>query len=274
MKQFPFTKVSPSGNMTIFIHDLSPSLAERMRIAVQVMRRDHLDAEQVAFVDDKIHPPALEMMGGELCVNACRAMAALLCSTGRLPKTGKDGWMHGHIRASGVPGMLDVKARPRDDIFESAVCLAFSDMPVIEAMDEGIHLTHLPGICHLIIDANKYPEPADMKLEAACLRARYNLENEKAVGCSWLTVRNRQLHLTPVVWVRGYNDAVLENACGSATLACAIMLRALPEYGGQINIFQPSGEYLSIEFEEDNSALLAWTSGQTRFIAGGMVSVY
>ena len=76
-----FTKVSPSGNMTILIWS-DVERVEQAKIANILMDCTyHLGAEQVGYVEESQNPKAiahLQMMGGEFCGNATRSLAFML----------------------------------------------------------------------------------------------------------------------------------------------------------------------------------------------------
>ena len=78
MRVLPFTKYSPCGNTTILVRESSLSPADRARVAAEIIAPGHLEAEQAGYVDTAAPVPRLDMMGGEFCVNATRAFAALL----------------------------------------------------------------------------------------------------------------------------------------------------------------------------------------------------
>ena len=82
MRVLPFTKYSPCGNTTILVRESSLSPADRARVAAEIIAPGHLEAEQAGYVDTAAPVPRLDMMGGEFCVNATRAFAALLAEEG------------------------------------------------------------------------------------------------------------------------------------------------------------------------------------------------
>ncbi len=107
--RFAFHEVfSPCGNTTILVRESSLSPADRARVAAEIIAPGHLEAEQAGYVDTAAPVPRLDMMGGEFCVNATRAFAALLAEEGKLsPESGGLGGDRERIRDAGTP------ARPR-----------------------------------------------------------------------------------------------------------------------------------------------------------------
>lgn len=284
--------------MTLLIPDCSFGAAERAGLATHMMREGHLGAEQVGYVDTAASPPRLDMMGGELCVNACRAMAALLHAEGRLtlaappvaelPASEGSGWSYGLLRSSGVDEPVVIRARCRNGDgngfpiqHEAGVCLRLGPAPEITAVADDMHVVRLPGITHLILDAPRHRFPKDWRDASAALRRRFSLETEEAVGCIWLDAAVPSL--APVVWVRGTGHSVLETACGSGTLACALYLADRhPDYGhtDTIHIQQYGEEVLDVTLYRSRSftgvppggarqSLWAWISGTVDCVARG-----
>ncbi len=286
MRSFPFFKYSPSGNMTLLIEDVGIPGAERAAIARNTMRCDHAGAEQVGYIDLLASPPRLEMMGGELCLNACRAMAALLQAMGRLSASARPdgcvaepGWEYGLLASSGVEGTLPVRARALDDAafparHEAGVCLTLPAPADITSLAEEIYRVRLPGIVHLVLDAAQHAFPADWRAASAELRQRFALDREEAVGCLWLDAAVPSL--TPVVWVRDTDETQLETACGSGTLACALFLTDRhPDFGlaRTLRLQQYGGAMLEVSLDRAGSQLKAWINGTVDCIARGELFV-
>ena len=161
MRVLPFTKYSPCGNTTILVQDASLPASERARVAAEIIAPGHLEAEQAGYVDTAAPVPRLDMMGGEFCVNATRAFAALLAGEGRLsPEKGdpEGNDLYGAVSVSGMPERLRVRVRRlAPHRFESAVLLDLPEAPPLEAVAPGIHLVRVPGIAHLVLDAAAHP---------------------------------------------------------------------------------------------------------------------
>ncbi|MFR4118969.1 MAG: hypothetical protein ACLT2T_09085 [Bilophila wadsworthia] len=129
MRVLPFTKYSPCGNTTILVRESSLSPADRARVAAEIIAPGHLEAEQAGYVDTAAPVPRLDMMGGEFCVNATRAFAALLAEEGKLSP--ESGGLGGIVSVSGMPERLRVRVRRlAAHRFESAVLLDLPQAPV------------------------------------------------------------------------------------------------------------------------------------------------
>ncbi len=274
MRILPFTKYSPCGNTTILVRDASLSAPERARVAAEIIAPGHLEAEQAGYVDVAASVPRLDMMGGEFCVNATRAFAALLADEGRLSPEG-DG-LEGFVSVSGMPERLRVRVRRlAPHRFESAVLLDLPEAPPLEAVAPGMHLVRVPGIAHLVLDAAVHPLPADKDRDTAALFARFGLLSEDAAGCIWLHREPSHLRITPFVWVRGTGTTYAETACGSGTLAASIVCRSVYGDGGELSLMQPGGEPLCVVQAESarSGGWAAWVGGPVRRIARGDVFV-
>jgi len=286
VRVLPFFKYSPSGNITILVPEPSLPPETRASCASLIMGPGHLGAEQVGYVDPVSNPPRLEMMGGEFCVNACLAMAALLHAEGRLILPSPPGgfsipdqdrpdpdWRYGLLQSSGTPRLLAVRAKVCAEAEasglaaarEAGACLSLPVLPPVENLAEGIELVRLPGISHLILDAAFHPVPADWRGASAALRRAFHLENEEAVGCLWLE-NGTDAFLTPVVWVKATGEAQRETACGSGSMACALHLL---QGAGRIRIRQQGGNVQEVILREDAEGFQIWVNGRVECIARG-----
>jgi len=272
MKRIPFFKYSPCGNITIFLEaPLTP--AERLAACAEVIRTDHLAAEQAGVISTDGPLPRLDMIGGEFCLNATRSFAALLAERGLLIL--HDGSFTGQVSSSGMTEPLDVRVEKKGEAkFDASVKIPLAGSR-IERADAGIWLAYLPGIAHVVLDEGLYPLPAGdlsaLNKEAALWRARFGLENEPAAG----VVRLRPVEqkagryaITPHVWVRDTDTACMETSCGSGTLAAAL------SQGTEVffTIRQPGGAWLTVQLMAE-AKRAAWVGGSVRLLAKGDVFV-
>ncbi len=272
MKALSFVKLSPGGNPTVLIRDVPLSPEERTAAARELMDTLHLSAEQVGYADTAADPPRLDMMGGEFCINATRALAVLLARIGRLA-AGPDGVLVGRAVISGAAHPLELRVRPgaHPAVFEAGALLELPCRPSAEPVAPHIMMVRLPGITHLVLDAGRVPLPEDPENTAATLRARFDLEKETAVGCIWAHPGSGRMF--PVVWVRKTGSTCRETACGSGTLAAALAGFLPCREGGFCGV-QPSGETLAATLAEpparsDSEPWRAWIDGPVRVTAQG-----
>lgn len=297
----PFFKYSPGGNMTLLVRvddhargtaqpaetpaqrfpvsgrDVSNlTRRERALVAAEIIAPNHLAAEQAGFICLETLPPRLDMMGGEFCINATCALAALLLEQGRLVRekgTGQE-WYGGMVSVSGIRTPLKVRARYAGVQVESAVCLNRENLPAVVSVDLGIQLVRVPGISHLVLDADIHPVPTSWKEKVRELLARYDLLQEEAAGCVWLHRPVKEetdcWSLVPFVHVRDTGTVCAENSCGSGTLAAALVVSAA-DTGPSVRMFmQPGGESLVVSLDADT----AWVEGRVRLVARGEVFVH
>ena len=283
----PFYKLSPGGNPTILVRDnclLAPDVlpATRAAIARSLMDTDGIGAEQVGFLDTSRALPHMEMMGGEFCINATRAAALIFALQGLLPKSDIPGVHEGNITTSGTQVAVRVRVNtlsPESRLSatmarEAAVALRLAATAQTDYLQEcapGEILAHLPGITHLLLDAASHPMPDCPLAAAQKKRAEYNLDKEEAAGVIWYALGpGGTASITPVVHVAATGSSVAETACGSGSLALALLMAHSATK--TITIHQPSGHALTVTFEPSapsTSSLTVWISGIVRLVAEG-----
>ncbi|WP_446423730.1 hypothetical protein [Mailhella sp.] len=280
MPLYPFWKVTPGGNPTILLRAQDIAPARRAAVAAGVMSPQHIGGEQVGYVRFE-GVPRLDMMGGEFCLNATRAFAAVLASQGLLQRHGA---VHtGEVEVSGADALVRVRVTEREDELPLAeACLHFSELPRSEACGDGLSLVRVPGIVHLVHQEGAAPLPGEGCLGAFCSdeRRAFTLDGEEAVGHLWLrhaddrtdartnSGQPRSLVLDPVVWVRDTATLCFESACGSGTLACALAEHAATG-ATAFAIVQPSGSALSVRMEKTEQGWDVWVGGPARLTACG-----
>ena len=289
----PFWKITPGGNPTILLRAEDVPADRRATLAAAVMEDQHLHAEQVGYVRLS-GTPRLDMMGGEFCLNATRAFALLLAEQGLLQE--ENGVLSGLVEVSGVAEPVAVRVTRREGSLPVAeACLHFTDLPRPEALEGGLTMVRLPGICHML-QSGQRPAPAEFAAFCEHQRRDCGVDGEEAVGHLWVTPedspagvpagktdsqpaaaaprRNENgehmelLSMYPVVWVRDTATLCHESACGSGTLACALAAHAA---SGALSfgIRQPSGFQLTVRLEKTPDGWDVWTGGPARMTARG-----
>lgn len=277
-----FWKITPGGNPTVLLETRAVPCALRVRAAAEIMNPLHLGGEQVGFVRfaSATEPtPRLDMMGGEFCLNATRAFAALLAREGYLTASGPNRWSDS-VEVSGADGPVAVRVRriPASHApagWAAAAGLALSETPYPSVVKDNASLIRVPGIAHILLENISPPSTDALPAACAALRARFDLDAEDAVGCLWLDTRADPPVLYPVVWVRATQSLCTESACGSGTLACALALRAR-RGDSRFAIRQPGGDVLTVSFEpgpdtspQAGETRQVWVDGPVRFVAEG-----
>jgi diaminopimelate epimerase len=227
--------LSPAGNITALVTD--PVGAERYApMASEIMAADPA-IEQVGFIVPGESGQAfrLEMMGGELCVNAALAAASL------------------HARLDGARifsfGTSGYASSIRAEVTDDAVALELS-REIIKGtgtIPEG-QLVDLEGILVILTDA--LPEAGNPVI-------RDMLERYGSPGCRAIAVVRQEevpggFGIQPLVWVADTGSLVRESACGSGSIAAAYLRHARGE-GDGFSVTQPSGEALGIAFSKDDA---------------------
>ncbi len=277
MHSVPFYKVSPSGNMTILLEECDYTLQSSHEIASEVLSSQHLGGEQTAFV--QVKKGILRMAGGEFCCNATRALGLVMALQQEHLQPG--GQWQGRIQTSGFKESLDVVVKmPEVDQIghghDVSLYIPINTPPTMRELAKGVVLVSLPGISHLLIDADLYPfSPQHWQENAQAFRQKFDLEQVPAVGCLWWhTIKGPQsqhllcaLHMHPVVLVKNPYSLYYENACGSGTLALGLWLQ---KHSGKEEFYvrQPGG-YLSVSFRKNGAGLMAALGGPVHLVARG-----
>lgn len=231
-----YTKIDPSGNITLIVDSFVPR-EEQRRIAALLMVRDS-EAEQVGFLEvpeDPCCSVRLQMMGGEFCGNATLSAASVV-----MQQIGLDaGDML--IEVSGSPGPVKVTGvMSAPDRFDGEV-----DMPLPESIYEcsfldgfdchTLPLVRFPGICHAIVSAGTLTrEKAEAVIGTWCRQI-----GSEALGLMFFDKDKNTL--TPLVYVESTGTAVWEGSCASGTAAVASYLAELDGEYASVCLFEPRG---------------------------------
>lgn len=264
MRTLRFYKISPGGNATILILDpVAPE--DRAPLARTLLNANHLQAEQVGYLDLSSTPMRLDMMGGEFCGNACRAAAAVMYREGRGLADGDGSW-RGVLRVSGADRPLAVCVATMGNELECGVEMPLPAVDAVSEVGSGIGLVRLPGIVHLCLDERAHPFPADHGRVASELRQRFGLTAEDAVGCVWHRQEHGVQAIRPVVWVRSTDSTCFETGCGSGSLALALWLGRRQNFPTTLRVLQPSGGEIGVRREPGEAP---WIFGPVTVIARG-----
>lgn len=235
-----FYLFSSAGNTTLFL--MGKGSAAMMSRAMEL-----ISCEQAAWAD--LPGADVRMAGGEFCVNACLACAALLHLLGHDARVMRMKNLDVAIEASGSSPHWQAKAR-------FPVDMAWVDCA------GGTCLAHLPGIVHVVRDLRDGESgfPDDPVPVARELWTRLGLNDEPASGVIWRRRRGAVYEILPVVQVPGASTCNVEQACGSGSLAAVMQL---PD--GFYDVSQPSGLILTVRKSRDVLAL----SGPVDLLARG-----
>ena len=288
MPALTFSKWSPGGNTTLLFPDAGQRPAEQARLASLALDSSMLGGEQAGFVNLSQHK--LRMAGGEFCVNASRAVGALLAYTAQYSGP-EQGVLDGiaprseqkteaaapaehpvrldEIQVSGWQTPVRLRTRGSAPLWQVEALLRLPEYS-ITTIEKGAHLVRLPGICHLLLGGATHPLPDDCHAVAAQLRQQHGLEAEPAAGIIWWRECQGLLDMLPLVHVRDAGTTFLENACGSGALALALCL-ARAGTRRSFSIMQPGGSALDVRLFAESGLDMAGIDGPVALVARGQV---
>lgn len=122
-------------------------------------------------------------------------------------------------------------------------------------LQKGACLVSLPGISHVLVDMERHPLPdlsgGAWKKESAAWRMLCGIADLPASGVVWYGRDGGGYRIWPAVAVRATASEHLETACGSASLALALLhASTFADTAGPwpvaVGIGQPSGETLTV----------------------------
>lgn len=242
MKTIRYMDFLPAGNKTALVLGDEFRADEKKRINDAIMAADP-EIEQVGFVGEG---NALQMAGGEFCGNATRSAAYYYLK-------GRKGDM-----TMTVSGENRVACGVCED--GSAWCeiplgteaLAAAGIPQLESVAPGISKVSLSGMTHLVIDpevaAPYLTERENLKPAGLALIEQYGLKYQEGAGAIFLErLEDGSLKINPIVWVRDIASLFYETACGSGTVATAIVLAYRAKADAIQDIIQPSGMTIRAE---------------------------
>ena len=288
MPALTFSKWSPGGNTTLLFPDAGQRPAEQARLASLALDSSMLGGEQAGFVNLSQHK--LRMAGGEFCVNASRAVGALLAYTAQYSGP-EQGVLDGiaprseqkteaaapaehparldEIQVSGWQTPVRLRTRGFAPLWQVEALLRLPEYS-ITTIEKGAHMVRLPGICHLLLGGATHPLPDDCHAVAAQLRQQHGLEVEPAAGVIWWRECQGLLDMLPLVHVRDAGTTFLENACGSGALALALCL-ARAGTRRTFSIMQPGGSALDVRLFAESGLDMAGIDGPVSLVARGKV---
>lgn len=275
-KVLDFVKMNPSGNITLIVTShLSRKL--HVKAGLLLIGTDYLSAEQVGFLEKPADSRAsgrLQMMGGEFCGNASRAMAALLMdkTSERVEKLQEGQEMQVlTLEVSGCENLVPVAVTPLNDRkwwtemqVPSPRSVEKVEVLIEERTLEAFRVSW-PGIEHLVLEnINPAEEIYKSLLDQKCFKP-----GSEARGVMFYNPATSVL--IPLVAV-GDNPPIWEGSCGSGSTAVAVCQAFC--HGSSINnlvLKQPKGEItVDVEYLKDKVNRLV-IKGTVEKIAEGQV---
>lgn len=252
MQLFNFYKLSPSGNSTLFLISSLKDSKTIARLCARAINGNYICAEQCGMAD--LPERTVRMGGGEFCANACRAFGALLASL-----EGGSGHWHYEMHISGYPLPVGLEVSGALPVWQVNAIFQIPEID-FQFLENGLILARLPGISHLLIPGEFPGLDSLTEQKAAKLRQKYGLDSGEANGLVWWRELDDGFELFPFVQVPQSATAMLESACGSASIALA-----LAQNTSHCHIRQTGGEIITVQ----NSAGKICLGGEVRFCAEG-----
>lgn len=232
---------NPGGNKTALVIDKEYSKTIKNNINNYILKK-HKDIEQVGFI--KNNEFNLEMAGGEFCVNATRAAI--------------------YYYLKGMDGKLEIKVSGISKKIIGGVYnnISYAVVPINKEINKIIEdkynykIVNLEGISLVVLDEKnslKYLRLDEEKIKKRCKELLISLNlNNYAEG---IILQNKN-KIIPIIWVRSIDTLYLETACGSGSLATAI-IKNTENKKNEFSILQPSGSCLKIELKIENNILIS-----------------
>jgi histidine racemase len=214
----------------------------RAMIARALMSDDYGAVEQVGYLQTSLVDGVdgnLEMMGGELCVNALRSAAAWIAAEREGPGTVR-------LLCSGATEPFVCQVRPIDSC-QSYVSLSSRWNIALERLKKNTFLVSLGGISHFVW-LNSGTSRQQLQQRFAEFRSRYakRLAGIPAYGIISVSRRNECLSIDPLVYVVVTDTLVPETACGSGSIAAALV-ECVMSGSRYTSVLQPSGTTFDLE---------------------------
>ncbi len=250
----------PSGNDTALVIGLVNDIALR-KIINKSIQENHLNVEQVGFIEKIKGEYFLEMAGGEFCGNATRSAVYYFLD-------GKQGTLK--IQVSGTEKVLSAGIDKDDNVWvEMPISESFSDISIVN----NYQVVKMDGITHVITEAhNSLSDEESLKKNAFSILEELDLVSTvQASGVMYITYFDTSIKIDPVVWVRDMDTLYYETACGSGTTA--VGLYESKKVGKSIEryITQPSGLDIKVDVKMDGTKFLsARISGKVDLLKEGL----
>lgn len=245
MISFNFYKFSPGGNTTVFLVGKPPAGAGHF--CREALSEKGVGGEQAGFVDLPLR--RLTMAAGEFCANASRALAALLA----FKNPDQNCW---DAVVSGLAGSVRLEANGKAPVWQTR---AIFSIPKLKIDQNRVDLS---GISHLYQQTEVFPDNAEARLQGAAVIKANSLHELPAAGHIWWRRRNDLYEILPFVMVPQAGTALVENACGSASLGLAALLNL-----SSCQILQPSGAILEVSRNENTFGV----SGSVSLVCQGEI---
>ncbi|MBF8982922.1 diaminopimelate epimerase [Lutibacter sp. B2] len=271
-----FIKTNPTENMTVFVADQIPR-SKHIKVAQKIMNYNSIYAEQVGFIEKPMDENSeacarLQMMGGEFCGNATRALAATLVYKEYCEVENDGKKVIVPLEVSGADNIICCEVEPINNrSFRST-----ASMPLHKGIKDfsiayngkvyGGILVEFPGIAHLVIDSK---DVDSKKMFFQAVKNHMNISEYDALGIMFY--KEEESYIEPLVYVKETDSLIWERGCGSGSSAVAIALSYKYKKGVDVIINQPGGELQVITKWMDDQVVKIHLSGIVHIVAEGIV---
>lgn len=233
----------PAGNITIFVLDHFDQRYYQI-VASQLLSREDMDAEQVAFIAG---PDTMHMCGMEFCGNASRAFALMLAK-----QRGICGYGQVMINVSGCARPLMVEVNTDNNFTRIEMPPPLTVQPFADAsLPENSWLVDMDGIIHVVV----CDLPATLENFNTIKEEINRRFDPPAMGVMFYDTGASRL--TPVVYVKDVDSTYFEGSCGSGTTAVAAAFSAEESDGTfRFTLPQPAGT-ITATVEKDHKQIKA-----------------
>jgi len=266
-----FVKLNPTSNSTVLITSHHP-VQHYQTIAEQLLRAEHLHAEQIGFVlpsaSDRA-PLRLTMAGGEFCANASMALAAL-----HTAKRKHEASLDLVIEASGTNELLTCRVEPSPKGFHCQLGIA-SPLQIepypFPAEHSKASLVKFHDSVHLVVEV---PAPTQ-NLRRQAQEAARRLAAKEAASVIGVMLYNPADHsMTPLVNVPAVESMIWEGSCGSGTAALGAFLAVRSQRSTSLAVKQPGGSLHVAAVYRSGTITNLRVTGEVSIVAEGKAYVH
>lgn len=276
-----YVKVNPVENMTIFVMDQVDS-SQHMAVANILMDYSSVHGEQVGFVESprtmkgkSLNTLRLQMMGGEFCGNATRALAALMVHLKVDSVSKGDKYYNVILEVSGSDELLSCQVRKteKENIYYSRVNMPLPERTsntnvAFEGKIVDLNRIDFPGITHFIVEADAVDDKEEF---FNLIKSRMDKEDYDAFGLMFYD--NKKCFLKPLVYVRATDSKYWERSCASGTSALGVALAFNKNTSIEEKIKQPGGELEVSITLEDGKIKGLYLDGKVEIVSEGIVYI-
>lgn len=225
----------PAGNDTALVEGLISNSQKRQELN-QLLLDKHPQVEQVGFLSTT-GTPQLLMAGGEFCGNASRCAALYYLNENE-----------GTLSLKVCDGSRQIQIGIKQGEAWAEIPLLASPEKSVRQLASDTFEVKLEGITHLVHFSGK---PVHPKARAMELLHMYQTDDPLSMGV--IFVEEKKIY--PVVLVKKIHTLFYETACGSGTVAVALVAYARHQKAQRLSLQQPSGEWITAEVNSKNARI-------------------